>query len=209
MVKSKKPNPDNQWIRVSLGVIIILVMWFYFFQGSDKGFDFDEEKYIRGSLSDDGYNVIDTKLEGTTIYAELSCPSAFVTLCDPSLSSESTWLLRVNMIMNTLATPYEVEPYEYDILEMSKKELESLGIDYDEIQYMSDEELEEVSEIIAQRASNYVVKIHFPLKTCSYRLTRDTYRDYTKASEICLNCDLTNSLYAKMNSEIKNSETCY
>jgi len=222
MVKSKKPNLENKWIKISLGVVIILVVWFYFFQDSDEGFNFDEEKYIRNSLSEKGYNVIDAGLNGTTISVELSCPSAFVTLCDPSLSDDSTWLsnlnmassefnwlLRISLIMNTLSSAYEVEPYEYDILKMSKKELESLGIDYDEIQDMSDEELKEVVDILGSRASIYLVKIHTPYEVCSYKLTRDTSIAFDKAYELALPVEVTNSLYYNMISEIKNYETCY
>jgi len=51
-------------------VIFIGVFWFLFFQDENDGFDFDEEKYIRNSLSED-YEVINISLEGTTIYAEI------------------------------------------------------------------------------------------------------------------------------------------
>ena len=110
--------------------------------------------------------------------------------------------------MDTLASPYEIEPYAYYINKMPKKELKELGINPDEIPYMSDEELEEASEIIGKRASTYKVKIHTTQGVCSYRLSRAISRAFDKASENCLNCELTNSLLDKMYNEIKNSETC-
>ena len=207
MAKPKNLNLYNKWIGISLGVIIILVVWFYVFQGFGNRFDFDEEKYIRNSLSEDGYNVIDVRLEGTSIYAKLSCPLAFSSLCVKSLSDSSTWILRLNMIMNTLATAYEEDPL--DIEEMPKKELRELGIDPSEVLYMSDEELEETSEIIARRASTYIVIIHSSLETCSYRLSRSTYKTCSDALDIDPLSDISTLLCTKQDKEIINSETCY
>lgn len=198
MAKPKNPKLNNKWISIFLGVIILLVVWFYFFQDYDNGFDFDEEKYIEEYLEDYNYEVNSVKLEGTTLSVDMN---ALV----PKGSRDWEW----QVYLGLSSSFYEVEPSAYDILKLPKKELKSLGINYEEIEYMSDDELEEVSEIIGNRASMFIVKMNSPNEVCSYRLSRATLRAWDKASEICLDCEITNSLYSKMQNEIKDSETCY
>ncbi len=192
----------KRWGAIVLFIVLCLAIWFYFFQGFGR-INFDEEKYIKSSLSSRGYEVIDVELKDSSTYVEMSASG---TNTNYDLKTNFNWTWQVWNGFNTVANAYEVDIY--DIEEMPKQELRELGIDPSEVPYMSDEELAEASGIVGKRASTYIIKMHTPQEVCSYRLSRTTYQAWSKASEICISCDISDSLSAKMDNEIKNSENC-
>lgn len=184
--------------------VVGVLLLFYSFGGFNSGFNWDEEKYVRGHLSEEGYEVNDVRLIGNIAYVEMNASG---TNTNYDVKNNFNWTWQVWNGMNTLAGTWEVEPLDIED-DMSKKELRELGVDYSEVPYMSDEELAQVSEIIGKRASTYMVKMHTPQEVCSYRLSRATFRAWERASNIDVLSDASSYASTKMDNEIRNSKGC-
>jgi len=185
--------------KLALFVLFIILGVVLIFQNLDDRYDFDEEEYIRNSLSKEGYEVINVELKDKTIISEVKNPNDKLTFGN------------ITSIMMTQRSAYDTD--YWFINHMPKKELRKLGINYKELKYMSNAELKEVEDIVARRASFFVVKTHTPGGVCSYKLSKDTQDMWYETWETCfdVNCEdheARTSALQKIVDEIESSETC-